>query len=371
VLVGGQAVTRPRVKPEHHPYQLSGGRIRLGRSVYGIASEVEDPTGAVWTLLGAMDGTRTTDQVVAHVTAVHDGERPEAVRAAIDTFAAAGHVEDAAAPDPEVLTDRDKQRHDRSRLFYRWIDSTPRASWWEPQARLRGSRAVVVGVGGTGGHAALALAASGVGSLHCVDRDDVEFSNLNRQILFTESDVGRPKVDAAVERLRALNTDIAITGERCEITRDADLRALADQCDVLVLCADQPGEIRAWANRACLAAGTPWVDAGYHGPEVTATAFVPGQGACYECLWLRQHELQAAAGDEREYTVQRGGSNAVFAPTAGISGQLAAHLAIALLTGVVAVRSGVVSGLNLVSPDHHFIIEPPWRADCPACGGPP
>ena len=64
---------------------------------------------------------------------------------------------------------------------------------------------------------------------------------------------------------------------------EPDLRALADDCDLLVLAADQPGEIRAWANRACLAAGTPWIDAGYHGPTPHTAAFLPGRGACYEC----------------------------------------------------------------------------------------
>jgi len=361
---------RPRVKPEHRPIQVAGNRIRIGGTVYGIAGEVDDPTGSVWTLLNAMDGSRSVEAVVAAVVEAHPGERPAAVRAAVELFVESGHVYDAAGTDPPGLTDRDKVRHDRSRLFYRWIDSKPRASWWEPQARLRLARVTVVGVGGTGGNAAMALAASGVGELRCVDSDVVELSNLNRQVLFTESDIGRPKVEAAVERLRQLNSDIAITGVRRAMTGVADLQELSAECDLLLLCADRPGEIRVWANRACLATHTPWVDAGYHGPVVAVAAYVPGGGACYECVWRAEHERHRAMGVEADYTIQRNAQNAVSAPTAGISGYLAAHLGISLLTGVVPVRSGLVQGINLIAPDHHYVIEPTQRTDCPACDKP-
>jgi molybdopterin/thiamine biosynthesis adenylyltransferase len=196
----------------------------------------------------------------------------------------------------------------------------------------------------------------------------IELSNLNRQVLFTEADLGRPKVDAAVERLRQHNGDVSVTGAATTIAGQDDLHKLAQDCDVLLLCADQPGEIRAWANRACLATGTPWVDAGYHGPVAQASVYMPGQGACYECMWMTEHDKHVAAGVEAAYSVVRGGSNAVTAPTAGLSGYLAAHFAIAVLTGVMPVRPGLTKGINLVAPEQTFVIETDRRDDCPACG---
>ncbi|MEV4621417.1 ThiF family adenylyltransferase [Asanoa sp. NPDC049573] len=136
-----------------------------------------------------------------------------------------------AAPDSAVLSNRERERYSRGRLFYRWIDLRPGATGWEPQLLLRAARMVVAGLGGTGGAAASALAASGVGRLHCVDSDTVEVSNLNRHLLYTEADLGRSKVDAAVERLRALNPDIVVTGERLAITGVDDLAGLAKGCD--------------------------------------------------------------------------------------------------------------------------------------------
>ncbi|WP_213457330.1 HesA/MoeB/ThiF family protein [Rhizomonospora bruguierae] len=360
---------RPCVKPEHRPIQVSGGRIRIGGTVYGVASEIEDSTGSVWTLLNAMDGTRSVDEVASVVAEAHPGERREGVLAAVTVLTESGHIYDAAGTDPPILTDRDKERHDRSRLFYRWIDPKPRVSWWEPQAWLRQAKVTLVGVGGTGGNAALALAASGVGELRCVDSDVVELSNLNRQVLYTERDIGRPKVEAAAERLHQLNSDIVITCVRHTITGIGDLQDLSAECDLLMLCADRPGEIRAWANRACLATNTPWVDAGYHGPVITVAAYIPGNGACYECVWRAEYERHRAMGVEADYSVERNSQEAVTAPTAGLSGYLAAHLGISLLTGVVPVRSGLVQGISLLSPDHHYVIEPVQRLDCPACQG--
>jgi molybdopterin/thiamine biosynthesis adenylyltransferase len=360
---------RPRVKPEHAPFRTADDRIRLGSAVYGIAAEVIDRTGGVWTLLSAMDGTRSPNEIVDHVLVSHPDEKPSAVRAALDLFIDSGFVEDVGAPEPP-LSAREMQRYDRSRQFYRWVDPQPRASSWEPQLALRRARVIVVGLGGTGGTAALALAASGVGELHCVDGDQVELSNLNRQVLYREHDVGRAKADAAIERLRELNSDIRITGANRMIRCEEDLPPLVTGCDVFVLCADQPGQLRAWVNRACLVSGTPWVDAGYHGPIAMASAYLPGRGPCYECFWVAEFERQRELGIDRAYSTVRGGRNAVAAPAAGISGHLAAHAAIALVTGAPAITPGQLRGVNLVMPDHVFVLDDPWRPDCPACGGP-
>lgn len=368
---GAIAMRRPKVKPEHTPYRIAGNRVRIGGLSYGLAAEVKDPTGAVWTLLRSMDGSRGADEIVARVVAAHPDESESGVRAALERFILAGYVEDAGAPEPAVLSARERERYDRGRNYFRWVDLKPRASSWEPQLLLRRARVTVVGLGGTGGNAALALAASGVGRLTCLDRDVVELSNLNRQVLYTEADLDRPKAEAAADRLRDLNSDISVDGRRSEITGIDDVRPLLDDCDLLLLAADRPPEIRRWVNRACLASGTPWVEAGYHGPLVVVGVYVPGEGACYECLRAAQDarldELGAHRADAipfREDAV----SNAVAAPSAGISGYLAAHAVLALLIGSPPLAAGQMHGVNLAALDHRWVLDDKPRADCPACG---
>lgn len=366
----GVSMLLPRVKPEHAPYRISGGLIRLGGVSYGIAAEVKDPTGSVWALLQSMDGSRTVDEVVARVLELRPGESADAVRDGVELFIRSGYVEDAGAPAPVELSERDKERYDRGRMYFRWLDLTPRTSSWEPQLALRRARVTVVGVGGTGGNAALALAASGVGRLHCVDCDTVELSNLNRQILYREEDIGLPKVDAAVRALGRLNGDIEIDGRHLRIRGVDDVLPLADDCDVLVLTADRPAELRVWTNRACLATGTPWVEAGYHGPLASVTAFVPGKSACWECLRAAQDARHETVGAHQGDTPHRGEAvaNAVGAPSAGISGYLAAHAVLGLVTGVAPVPPGRVHGINLSELAEPFVLDDPRRPDCPACG---
>jgi len=361
-------MARPQVKPEHLPCRITGDRIRIGGASYGIAAEIDDPTGSVWTLLESMDGTRSAGEIVAHVCRVHPQEAEADVHHAIEALAQAGHLEDADAPEPAGLTDRDKERHDRGRRYFRWVDPTPRSSW-EPQAILRRARVTIAGVGGTGGTAAMALAASGVGQLHCVDDDVVELSNLNRQVVYTEDDIGVAKVDAAVRRLRRLNRDIEVTGEQRRLRGVDDLHELARDCDLLLMAADSPMELRIWANRACLATGTPWVSSGYHGPLITVAAYVPGQGACYECLQTAQEDEGRALGFRQGDATQRSSAvaQAVSAPPAGLSGYLAAHAVIALLTGAPAQPPGTIHSVNLVALDAPFRRADPRRPDCPAC----
>lgn len=361
---------RPRVKPEHAPYRISGVRVRIGGVSYGIAAEIKDPDGFVWTLLQNMDGTRGVAEIVDQTVRSHPGRPASLVRAAISQLIRAGYIEDAGAPDPAGLSERDKERYDRARGYYRWLDLTSRESTWDPQVRLGRASVTVAGIGGTGGVAALALAAAGVGRLHCVDPDTVELSNLSRQVIYSEDDIGLAKADAAVARLRRLNSDICVTAERRRIGSAGDVLPLARDCDVLLLAADQPPQVRAWTNRACLDVGRPWVDAGYHGPLVQVGVYVPGTGACWECLHDASREQQLAEGANPDDAPERGAAvaSAVGAVPAGISGYLAAHQVIALITGVPPVTPGVIQAVNLAALDAPFTFKDRPARGCPACG---
>jgi molybdopterin-synthase adenylyltransferase len=252
---------QPRVKAEHAPYRISHGRIRIGGVSFGLAAEISDPDGWIWTMLCAMDGTRGLPDIIEQVHGRHPGQPIELLSQGARELMTSGYVEDAAGPVPRILSERDLVRYDRALGYYRWIDLIPRGSSWEPQALLKQSRVTILGVGGTGGVAAQALTAGGVGHLHLVDPDEVELSNLCRQVLYTEDDVGMPKADIAAARLRRLNTDISITNQRLRVTCTDDVRDLADSCDVLLLAADQPPDLRIWTNRACIEMNTPWVNA--------------------------------------------------------------------------------------------------------------
>ncbi|MFF8676845.1 HesA/MoeB/ThiF family protein [Streptomyces sp. NPDC015237] len=374
------AMRRPRIKPEHRAYRTVDGHVRIGSVVHGIGAEVRDPDGWVWTLVEAMDGTRAATEVVAEVARRHPGLRlpePDIAQAMAD-LTGAGYVEDAGADPPAELSERERERYGRGMTLMRWMDLTPRPSAWEPQLLLRRARVLLVGVGGTGGAAARDLVASGVGRLHCVEPDVVELSNLNRQTLFREHDLGRPKIDAVLASLRALNPDTTVTGERREVRGPADLADLLTgrsapgaRYDALLLAADRPPAIRRWANRVCLASGTAWAEAGYRGPLVSVGVFTPGRGACWECLRdteIERRDLRLAPGQDEDVASPRMPWNPANAVTAGLSGGLLAHAALMLLCGVPRIEPGRRFGLNLMLPGDPVEQRAERRPDCPACG---
>lgn len=125
---------RPRFKSEHAPYRIADGKIRIGWVSFGIAAEISDPDGWIWTMLTAIDGSRGVTEIVDQVHRAHPGQPVDVLRAGLEQLLASGHVEDFAGQVPASLTERDLQRYDRALGFYRCLDLTPRASSWEPPA---------------------------------------------------------------------------------------------------------------------------------------------------------------------------------------------------------------------------------------------
>jgi molybdopterin/thiamine biosynthesis adenylyltransferase len=151
------------------------------------------------------------------------------------------------------------------------------------QERLKAARVLVVGVGGLGSPASLYLAAAGIGALGIVDPDAVEISNLQRQILYGERDVGRPKVKAARQRLGDLNSHVQIEGHPTRFA-GAEARKIAAEYDVIVDGTDNL-ESRYVMNDVALDLGIPYAYGAVFQLEGQAALLcVPG-GPCYRCLF--------------------------------------------------------------------------------------
>ena len=119
----------------------------------------------------------------------------------------------------------------------------------------------MLGVGGLGGWSACSLACCGVGEMLLIDGDRVEESNLNRQVLYTEADIGRLKAEAAAERLGAFNSAMRLeVDRRSASTAKTAIAEAIEGYDVVIDAADWPAhEIEQWVNSACFAAGIPYI----------------------------------------------------------------------------------------------------------------
>ncbi|MCX4473550.1 ThiF family adenylyltransferase [Micromonospora sp. NBC_01655] len=334
----------------------------------GIGAEIDDEDGFLWSLLRLMDGTRTRAEIVdALLTERPDltaDETTDAMRTIID----AGYVEDAAAPPPPTLSPAEIDRYERALTYHAWVDLTPRPSRFDVQARLKASRVVVVGLGGTGSAVAASLVAAGVGAVHCVDFDVVEPGNLTRQLLYTEDDIGAPKLAVAVDRLRRMNSYVTVTGEQTRVDSTESVMTLMRGRDLLVLCADQPlHTIRDWTNAAALRTGTPWMIAQYAGPMAVVGLFVPGRTCCQACLPSVGDRLRERHGAEPEELFGFTG-HAVIAPSANLTGHLAALDAVHHLGGIPASTLGRMYHLSLTDLTYHYVVNPTPGHKCGTCG---
>ena len=153
----------------------------------------------------------------------------------------------------------------------------------EGQKRLLDGRVLCIGAGGLGSPIIQYLAAAGVGTLGIVDDDVVERSNLQRQIIHGDDDVGRPKVDSAAEYVAQLNPDIDV--ERHELRLDAsNIEGFLEEYDVVVDGSDNFAT-RYLVNDACTLAGVPFSHGAILRFEGQMTTFTSGDGPCYRCLF--------------------------------------------------------------------------------------
>ncbi len=197
------------------------------------------------------------------------------------------------------------------------------------QEKLRAGSVLVIGAGGLGCPALLYLAAAGVGRLVLLDPDRVDVSNLQRQVLYTTADAGRPKALAAAERLRALNPHLAIDARAERFTR-ANALGLVRSVDV-VLDGSDNFATRYLVNDACVLADRPLVYGAIQGFEGQASVFNWRGGPTYRCLFPEPPEPGAAPS-----CVEAG----VLGVLPGLIGTVQATEAIKLLTGIGEPLSG-------------------------------
>ncbi len=226
------------------------------------------------------------------------------------------------------------------------------------QRKLLNSSALLVGAGGLGSPAALYLAAAGVGRLGIIDADVVDMSNLQRQILHHVKDVGRPKVQSAVESIGQLNPDVKVEPFQAVLSSE-NAKEVIGQYDLVVNgCDNFP--TRYLVNDCCVFLKKPLVDGSIFKFEGQVTVFVPGHG-CYRCLYPSPPPPGLVP------SCQEAG---VLGVLCGIVGSLQAIEAIKLLLGIgesLAGRLLFVDSLGMEFRQVKVRRDP----DCPVCGDHP
>lgn len=207
------------------------------------------------------------------------------------------------------LTGQDRMRYHRQMLLSGWGEAG--------QRRLKESSVLVAGAGGLGSPVCLYLAAAGVGELRIVDSDEVELSNLNRQILHSEGRLGMPKAESAAQALNVLNSGVRVTPFVEQLEANNIERILGEAC-LVVDCLDNY-ETRYLLNACCLQRGIPLVHGAIWGFVGQVTFLQPPETPCLRCI-VSQPPVKSTFP--------------VLGATAGVTGCIQALEALKYLAGV-------------------------------------
>ena len=250
-----------------------------------------------------------------------------------------------------ALSDEELERYARH-LVLRQVGGTG-------QAKIRAARVLIVGAGGLGSPLALYLAAAGVGTLGLVDDDTVSLSNLQRQILFTTSDVGRPKTEAAAEALAALNPGVTVETHPVRLTAD-NAKILIGGYDIIADGSDN-FDTRFLVNDTCFVLRKTLVSAAVTEFEGQLATFKPydqsGAYPCYRCLFPEQ----PAPG-----MVPNCSETGVIGAAAGVMGSLAALEVLKEIAGIGEGLAGRLLIYEALSARFRTVILRPDPA-CKVC----
>lgn len=226
------------------------------------------------------------------------------------------------------------------------------------QKKLRASHALIVGLGGLGSPVALYLAAAGIGRLSLVDFDLVELSNLQRQIIHGENDIGLSKIESARKSALALNRSIEIDCFQKQFHEDLSFLDQAIPPDIVIDCTDNFAT-RYRLNQWCFQTKIPLVSGAALRFEGQVTVFDPRskESPCYHCLYPDQFQ------NEELSCVDAG----ILGPVVGIIGSIQATEAIKVITGIGTPLTGRLLLLDALTMSWRSVTIPRDPA-CPVCG---
>jgi bacteriocin biosynthesis cyclodehydratase domain-containing protein len=353
---------RPRIKRTTQQMHAPNGDLYLLRPSAGADIHIEEPDAEGERLLSAFDGERTREQLIEEF-----GE--DEVCDLLAQLQELGVVEDAS--DDDLIAEAVVERFDRQLRYFSDISTGPTPS--QCQEILEKSKVAVLGVGGLGGWSALNLACVGVGEMLLVDFDRVEMSNLNRQVLYSEADIGRLKAEAAAERLSAFNSSIRVEARVQKLDSEAAIAETIAGYDMVIDACDWPAhDIEHWINSACFAARIPFI-AMSHFPPIARVGplYVPGWTGCFACQeigYRRTYPLFDVAIEQ-----QRGQESpaATLGPACGLIGGHIGLDVMHYLTDLAqpsTLGCGHIYDLRTMEVEREPVVPEP---DCPICGDMP
>ena len=228
------------------------------------------------------------------------------------------------------------------------------------QKKLLNAKVLIIGAGGLGAPCAMYLAAAGVGTIGIADADEVDLSNLQRQIIHATEDVGKPKVQSAKETINKMNPDVTVNTYHEFVSSENILKIIKDYDFIIDGTDNFPAKFL--INDACVMAKKPFCHAGIIRFQGQLMTYVPGQGPCYRCVFKEPPPKDAVP------TCKQAG---VIGAMGGIIGSLQAMEAVKYITGTGELLTGYLLTFNALKMEFRKIKLPKPNGKCAVCGDNP
>ncbi|HEU4965350.1 MAG TPA: ThiF family adenylyltransferase [Bacilli bacterium] len=359
---------KPKLK-ETIPYFLLDQEVQIGEEV-GVAGFIDDPTGCVAKLVSLLDGNHSLQEIVTRVQADFAEISEEEIRGAIQAMDQEGYLEDASLVPRQMdsyLTHRYK-----ANLNYLSLFTDIYMSKYELQEKINNAKISLLGVGGLGSQILYHLAALGFHQIKILDFDTLDLSNFNRQLLYSEEDLGRLKVDMAKKRIAQFNPNVNLETTNRKIESARDVYEHVHGADYVISVADRPTlDIQDWVNEGVVAAGLPMVSGGVLNTRGRFFTMIPGQTGCVQC-----HVQQVMTEDEKQKALERHMRSVDFQRNNAAISPNVAILAGILVNELLKVVTGTEEPLSLARVMEFNFLDfttsevSAWtkQETCPICG---
>ena len=355
---------KPSFKQLYKPVIEFNNMLIIGLDTESL--EIEDEEGICKKLITLMDGTRTIHDISNEVQMEID-ELSEFINE-LDSY---GLLEDMESVEQEHLSEAANERYSANINYFASF-SDLHTNKYVFQKSLREGSVCVLGLGGSN-MAVGSLAGMGIGKLVGLDYDIVENSNLNRQFLYSQDDIGKRKTDALHERLGKLNPEVEVEIHNIKVENSECLSSVINGVDIVLNTIDQPSLLsNRWVNHACVKHNKPFLQGGTGNRRILWQKFLPHTSGCYDCYLI--HHLQSDPSFEAHLKGNYGlileGRNTAFAPNiAFMTGLLTNEIAKHITGFSPALRTSTTIMFDTIdyrqlSHEEHAKID-----FCPTCSG--
>ncbi|WP_017471376.1 ThiF family adenylyltransferase [Amphibacillus jilinensis] len=356
----------PRIKPIYPLYRLNKEEFRIGAQL-GITAEFGDPDGHLWELASRLDG-RNLEHVIKDMIETFPELSRKDIIEGIDLLNNEGFLEETF----DKKNDEIPQRYMANvNYFSRYIGTD--GNRFDIQRKMSETTILLLGLGGGGSNILTLLSGLGPKKIIIVDYDKVEESNLGRQLLYKESDIGSPKCQAAARAISQMNAQLEIEAHNVMIKSAEDVLRFTDGVDLVICAIDEPPFVaQRIVNQAIIKANVPCVFGASQVSRGRVFTVIPGKTGCFDCLNLH-YSLNDPQFIEQFVAFRNINFDPPTIAYAPAIYQLTAAIvdeAVRLITGYAPPRS-LSTQYEVNFEDGSSFTHPSWKryADkCPTCG---